>query len=164
MFNSMILFMFFFFFQAEDGIRDAQESRGLGDVYKRQPLPQTSPSSLSRRLRDQLLHSPPVASFSHTFHKASPPPPSENVEAEPAAFRPPLATGGASALLERAYSDSSPTAPVVAVSPVRHVETQPSRPPVNLENMIAGLRKDVSEHIEASTNKLGLSPEQRLPR
>ena len=28
--------MGFFFFQAEDGIRDAQESRGLGDVYKRQ--------------------------------------------------------------------------------------------------------------------------------
>ena len=28
----------FFFFQAEDGIRDAQESRGLGDVYKRQPV------------------------------------------------------------------------------------------------------------------------------
>ena len=27
-----------FFFQAEDGIRDAQESRGLGDVYKRQRL------------------------------------------------------------------------------------------------------------------------------
>ncbi len=25
-----------FFFQAEDGIRDAQESRGLGDVYKSQ--------------------------------------------------------------------------------------------------------------------------------
>ena len=31
-------FSFFFFFQAEDGIRDAQESRGLGDVYKRQTL------------------------------------------------------------------------------------------------------------------------------
>src|SRR5678815_5975316 len=30
--------MLFFFFQAEDGIRDAQESRGLGDVYKRQVL------------------------------------------------------------------------------------------------------------------------------
>src|SRR5674536_136390 len=29
----------FFFFQAEDGIRDAQESRGLGDVYKRQATP-----------------------------------------------------------------------------------------------------------------------------
>src|SRR5674536_65580 len=27
-----------FFVQAEDGIRDAQESRGLGDVYKRQLL------------------------------------------------------------------------------------------------------------------------------
>ena len=28
-----------FCFQAEDGIRVAQESRGLGDVYKRQILP-----------------------------------------------------------------------------------------------------------------------------
>ena len=31
-----IVAVFCFFFQAEDGIRDAQESRGLGDVYKRQ--------------------------------------------------------------------------------------------------------------------------------
>ncbi len=30
--------LFFFFFQAEDGIRDAQESRGLGDVYKETDL------------------------------------------------------------------------------------------------------------------------------
>eukprot|EP00831_Metopus_contortus_P056588 TRINITY_DN48553_c0_g1_i1.p2 TRINITY_DN48553_c0_g1~~TRINITY_DN48553_c0_g1_i1.p2 ORF type:complete len:121 (-),score=25.64 TRINITY_DN48553_c0_g1_i1:45-407(-) len=29
---------FFFFFQAEDGIRDVERSRGLGDVYKRQIL------------------------------------------------------------------------------------------------------------------------------
>eukprot|EP00831_Metopus_contortus_P052539 TRINITY_DN44101_c0_g1_i1.p1 TRINITY_DN44101_c0_g1~~TRINITY_DN44101_c0_g1_i1.p1 ORF type:complete len:234 (+),score=59.26 TRINITY_DN44101_c0_g1_i1:93-794(+) len=28
--------MYFFFFQAEDGIRDVERSRGLGDVYKRQ--------------------------------------------------------------------------------------------------------------------------------
>ena len=28
----------FFFFQAEDGIRDLVRSRGLGDVYKRQIL------------------------------------------------------------------------------------------------------------------------------
>ena len=28
----------FFFFQAEDGIRDRSPSRGLGDVYKRQGL------------------------------------------------------------------------------------------------------------------------------
>ena len=34
----MFVLSFFFFFQAEDGIRDAQESRGLGDVYKRQAL------------------------------------------------------------------------------------------------------------------------------
>ena len=27
-----------FFFQAEDGIRDLVRSRGLGDVYKRQPI------------------------------------------------------------------------------------------------------------------------------
>ncbi len=27
---------FYFFFQAEDGIRDQPRSRGLGDVYKRQ--------------------------------------------------------------------------------------------------------------------------------
>ena len=30
------MFLFFFFFQAEDGIRDLVRSRGLGDVYKRQ--------------------------------------------------------------------------------------------------------------------------------
>ena len=35
-FEVRFLLFFFFFFQAEDGIRDAQESRGLGDVYKRQ--------------------------------------------------------------------------------------------------------------------------------
>ena len=28
----------YFFFQAEDGIRDLVRSRGLGDVYKRQHL------------------------------------------------------------------------------------------------------------------------------
>ena len=30
-------FFVYFFFQAEDGIRDLVRSRGLGDVYKRQP-------------------------------------------------------------------------------------------------------------------------------
>ena len=33
--------MTFFFFQAEDGIRDLVRSRGLGDVYKRQALTET---------------------------------------------------------------------------------------------------------------------------
>ena len=32
------MFCCFFFLQAENGIRVAQESRGLGDVYKRQAL------------------------------------------------------------------------------------------------------------------------------
>ena len=31
-------FGMFFFFQAEDGIRDLVRSRGLGDVYKRQGI------------------------------------------------------------------------------------------------------------------------------
>ena len=35
---SFLSVLFFFFFQGEDGIRAAQESRGLGDVYKRQVL------------------------------------------------------------------------------------------------------------------------------
>ena len=32
----MLYIVVFFFFQAEDGIRDLVRSRGLGDVYKRQ--------------------------------------------------------------------------------------------------------------------------------
>ena len=32
----LLVLSFFFFFQAEDGIRDLVRSRGLGDVYKRQ--------------------------------------------------------------------------------------------------------------------------------
>ena len=32
----LCVFVCFFFFQAEDGIRDLVRSRGLGDVYKRQ--------------------------------------------------------------------------------------------------------------------------------
>ena len=44
-----------FFFQAEDGIRDLVRSRGLGDVYKRQPVYLPSPvinaGSSRRRMR-----------------------------------------------------------------------------------------------------------------
>ena len=32
----VLIAIIFFFFQAEDGIRDLVRSRGLGDVYKRQ--------------------------------------------------------------------------------------------------------------------------------
>ena len=40
----------FFFFQAEDGIRDLVRSRGLGDVYKRQGGAR-GPEPLARRVR-----------------------------------------------------------------------------------------------------------------
>eukprot|EP00658_Telonema_sp_P-2_P010841 TRINITY_DN1411_c0_g2_i12.p1 TRINITY_DN1411_c0_g2~~TRINITY_DN1411_c0_g2_i12.p1 ORF type:complete len:141 (-),score=42.05 TRINITY_DN1411_c0_g2_i12:596-1018(-) len=50
---------FFFFFQAEDGIRDAQESRGLGDVYKRQAsdykLQPKVVKALERPLRNMMI-------------------------------------------------------------------------------------------------------------
>eukprot|EP00825_Cyclidium_porcatum_P016059 TRINITY_DN1922_c0_g1_i5.p1 TRINITY_DN1922_c0_g1~~TRINITY_DN1922_c0_g1_i5.p1 ORF type:complete len:274 (-),score=47.21 TRINITY_DN1922_c0_g1_i5:257-1078(-) len=36
------MYFFFFFFQAEDGIRDHAQSRGLGDVYKRQVSTQST--------------------------------------------------------------------------------------------------------------------------
>ena len=36
--NVDIMLVSFFFFQAEDGIRDLVRSRGLGDVYKRQSV------------------------------------------------------------------------------------------------------------------------------
>ena len=35
---NVVLLFIFFFFQAEDGIRDLVRSRGLGDVYKRQDV------------------------------------------------------------------------------------------------------------------------------
>src|SRR5674536_400951 len=45
-----LVLVLFFFFQAEDGIRDAQESRGLGDVYKRQ-YPESRPDRQFRPWR-----------------------------------------------------------------------------------------------------------------
>ena len=36
----VVCVLVFFFFQAEDGIRDLVRSRGLGDVYKRQDMRQ----------------------------------------------------------------------------------------------------------------------------
>ena len=40
--SSICVFIGFFFFQAEDGIRDLVRSRGLGDVYKRQDCGRTA--------------------------------------------------------------------------------------------------------------------------
>ena len=52
--GSYLLLMLSFFFQAEDGILDAQGSRVLVDVYKRQPLrsvgaPRPAPRGALRR-------------------------------------------------------------------------------------------------------------------
>ena len=54
MFRIFVKFFCYFFFQAEDGIRDAQESRGLGDVYKRQ-------------IRDAQLFQDPRVPFPNLF-------------------------------------------------------------------------------------------------
>ena len=52
---------FLFFFQAEDGIRDLVRSRGLGDVYKRQPTGSSRPRSRSTPLpaKPARWHRPP---------------------------------------------------------------------------------------------------------
>ena len=57
-----------FFFQAEDGIRDAQESRGLGDVYKRQAdLCETGAGSKrAQSLRERALAVEPAVSVPPT--------------------------------------------------------------------------------------------------
>ena len=51
----------YFFFQAEDGIRDLVRSRGLGDVYKRQATRTTTAEVLSHRSESGLPPSGLVA-------------------------------------------------------------------------------------------------------
>eukprot|EP00658_Telonema_sp_P-2_P022790 TRINITY_DN19119_c0_g1_i5.p1 TRINITY_DN19119_c0_g1~~TRINITY_DN19119_c0_g1_i5.p1 ORF type:complete len:759 (+),score=153.89 TRINITY_DN19119_c0_g1_i5:103-2379(+) len=63
---------FFFFFQAEDGIRDAQESRGLGDVYKRQ------------------VYNPPSSPITAFYSTSTTPPPSSTTSKTTAALDAPL--------------------------------------------------------------------------
>ena len=45
-----------FFFQAEDGLRDVERSRGLGDVYKRQLQPQFATDITEELAVDLLSH------------------------------------------------------------------------------------------------------------
>ena len=54
----------FFFFQAEDGIRDLVRSRGLGDVYKRQAM-------LLRRFPTSFRYALPIAEASASASSAS---------------------------------------------------------------------------------------------
>ena len=46
----------FFFFQAEDGIRDLVRSRGLGDVYKRQQAQTAIAAAILRQLHFVVTH------------------------------------------------------------------------------------------------------------
>ena len=64
----IVLYDFFFFFQAEDGIRDAQESRGLGDVYKRQFVTMASAKApiLGKTTKADL----PADLFTEDFHQS----------------------------------------------------------------------------------------------
>ena len=49
--------MSYFFFQAEDGIRDLVRSRGLGDVYKRQGIPDEYPEKVIKTTsRDEAFY------------------------------------------------------------------------------------------------------------
>ena len=64
-----------FFFQAEDGIRDLVRSRGLGDVYKRQPEMRRLPkgtflmgspeSEEDRSPTDEKQHEVETVSYTH---------------------------------------------------------------------------------------------------
>eukprot|EP00831_Metopus_contortus_P039320 TRINITY_DN3082_c0_g1_i1.p1 TRINITY_DN3082_c0_g1~~TRINITY_DN3082_c0_g1_i1.p1 ORF type:complete len:278 (+),score=44.76 TRINITY_DN3082_c0_g1_i1:107-940(+) len=66
----MFLCFFFFFFQAEDGIRDVERSRGLGDVYKRQVSTQSTWETTDKEMkeirdsehRDAKIHMPTPSS------------------------------------------------------------------------------------------------------
>ena len=61
----MITCYCFFFFQAEDGIRDLVRSRGLGDVYKRQDLDTAgAPFAVGRDLKEESVSIPlPIAIY-----------------------------------------------------------------------------------------------------
>ena len=58
----------FFFFQAEDGIRDLVRSRGLGDVYKRQGLTMPTHSAAQMATSDMavLMTTAPIPGRSAT--------------------------------------------------------------------------------------------------
>ncbi len=71
----MSVFEYFFFFQAEDGIRDRSPSRGLGDVYKRQDywgIQRVMLETGNPVLRAALVHHPP--SWVRAFPGPSSPP------------------------------------------------------------------------------------------
>ncbi len=61
------MMLVFFFFQAEDGIRDVERSRGLGDVYKRQDY-----RGIYAEVRGQLSFQDSVLSLSKRLQGSNP--------------------------------------------------------------------------------------------
>ena len=59
----------FFFFQAEDGIRDLVRSRGLGDVYKRQGIGWRHPTSVTERWTGAFLDQAEVHQFDQSLRR-----------------------------------------------------------------------------------------------
>ena len=52
--KSSVSCVFFFVFQAEDGIRGLVRSRGLGDVYKRQHFSESAGSEIKEKIMKSL--------------------------------------------------------------------------------------------------------------
>eukprot|EP00656_Telonema_subtile_P017902 TRINITY_DN19652_c0_g1_i2.p1 TRINITY_DN19652_c0_g1~~TRINITY_DN19652_c0_g1_i2.p1 ORF type:complete len:484 (+),score=118.70 TRINITY_DN19652_c0_g1_i2:3-1454(+) len=71
------LYCCFFFFQAEDGIRDLVRSRGLGDVYKRQGEERavldcsSAPAELLCKLHNTLLYDPVKAADGELYERVA---------------------------------------------------------------------------------------------
>mgnify|MGYP003380324194 CR=1 FL=1 len=59
--TSVLWVLLFFFFQAEDGIRDLVRSRGLGDVYKRQVFDSVMRDPAGRLTATSLVRLPTAA-------------------------------------------------------------------------------------------------------
>eukprot|EP00826_Nyctotherus_ovalis_P021333 TRINITY_DN16862_c0_g1_i2.p2 TRINITY_DN16862_c0_g1~~TRINITY_DN16862_c0_g1_i2.p2 ORF type:complete len:105 (+),score=21.10 TRINITY_DN16862_c0_g1_i2:29-316(+) len=65
----LFFFYSFFFFQAEDGIRDVERSRGLGDVYKRQVLGISVFSFLAKLANKQAIHLQRIQTVEQHYHQ-----------------------------------------------------------------------------------------------
>eukprot|EP00658_Telonema_sp_P-2_P041303 TRINITY_DN2952_c0_g1_i10.p1 TRINITY_DN2952_c0_g1~~TRINITY_DN2952_c0_g1_i10.p1 ORF type:complete len:132 (-),score=22.96 TRINITY_DN2952_c0_g1_i10:252-647(-) len=117
-----IFYFFFFFFQAEDGIRDAQESRGLGDVYKRQGVA----SNLLQRGTFDVNQSTPLTSV---WLSGAGPPPSVTANL---AHRAPLSSSGHST--PRPQPSATPRRPNTSASTATSRSSTSNQPPASVSN------------------------------
>ena len=108
------------FFQTEDGIRDARESRGLGDVYKRQVLNRVAMPSLNIPIA---ITSAARAEECGTSPKG---------DATPSAFALPAPADSQAAHAAPTFSSQAPhsTKPIGRTTPMRHEDARPTSAPV----------------------------------